>query len=43
MAPLAYLLRHWGKWYYVDLSGTYMLIKDFETVMKRLEQKNANS
>lgn len=37
MLPLTYLVRHWGRWYYVDVAGKYMKHQDYEEVINRIQ------
>lgn len=40
MLPLVYLVRRWGKWYYVDQAGYYL---SMEETNKKLEAQDANT
>ena len=38
MLPLTYLVRHWGRWYYVDTSGNLMKVSDVILKLKQIEE-----
>ena len=39
MEPLVYLLRHWGRWHYVDLAGNMLPVKQVLAKLKELGEQ----
>lgn len=39
MEPVVYLVRHWGRWFYVDQSGYWNPVKDVIVKLKDIKEK----